>query len=44
MFDLIKAHDLEGFLYVFQDYPEDIEEYQFNELKKKKPLIVDKLG
>jgi hypothetical protein len=40
----IKNRDIERFLDIFQDYPEDIEEHQLIELQKAKPFIIDELG
>lgn len=41
MLEQIKNKDIDGFLDIFQDFPEDIEEHQLIELQKAKPFIID---
>lgn len=40
----IQHKNLQGFLDVFQDYPENVEEELLLEIERKKPFIIDELG
>jgi hypothetical protein len=40
----IQKKNLNGFLDIFQDYPENIDEDSLLEIQNKKPFIVDELG